>query len=369
MKSTSLQIQSITKTYGGPAALDDVSLDVRPGEFLSLLGSSGCGKTTLLRILAGFVKQTSGSVAFDGQVIDGVAPQHRNTGMVFQNYAIFPHLNVRDNIAYGLRTRGLAAADVKQRVDEMLALIRLEHLGQRLPRELSGGQQQRVVLARALAIKPSVLLMDEPLSNLDTEMRIHLRQEIRSLQKQLGITTVYVTHDQEEALAVSDRIAVMHAGRIEQLGTPREIYCTPRTRFVAGFVGENNFLPVTLRATDAFAGQALDLPGGRIAGAFAGFPQDAAGSPWELAIRPQDVQVQALAENGGARDSAPWRGRVRDSQFLGGQVRHDIDLGGGFAVCAVVHHRHGMVLPQPGAWVGLAVDPGAVQFFAAPVSP
>ena len=242
MASTSVTIEALSKRFGDFAAVDDVTLRIAPGEFFTLLGSSGCGKTTLLRIIAGFLRQSAGRILFDDRPIDDVPAHRRNTGMVFQNYAIFPHLSVAQNIAYGLKARGMARDEIDRRVARMLAMTRLDALAARKPRALSGGQQQRVVLARAVVIEPELLLMDEPLSNLDAEMRVHLRQEIRALQRQIGVTTIYVTHDQEEALTLSDRIAVMRAGRIEQLGSPHEVFNEPATRFVAGFIGESNFL-------------------------------------------------------------------------------------------------------------------------------
>ncbi|MFO7275199.1 MAG: ABC transporter ATP-binding protein [Symbiobacteriaceae bacterium] len=235
-------IEGVVKRFEGHAAVNGVSLTVESGELFTLLGPSGCGKTTLLRVLAGFYRQDEGNVRFGDQLVNDVPPHKRNTGMVFQNYAVFPHMTVFDNVAYGLRARRIGGEELKRRVMEALEMVKMADLKDRMPAQLSGGQQQRVALARALVIQPQLLLMDEPLSNLDAKLRVEMRTEIRRLQRQYGITTIYVTHDQEEALAISDRIAVMNQGRVEQVGTPREIYFHPRTVFVAGFIGTTNLL-------------------------------------------------------------------------------------------------------------------------------
>jgi putative spermidine/putrescine transport system ATP-binding protein len=237
-----LELQHLSKHFGPTVAVRDVTLDVGDGEFVVLLGPSGCGKTTTLRMIAGFVAPTGGRVRLGGAEITGLPPWKRNAGMVFQSYALFPHLSVAENVAFGLEMRKLAAGDIGQRVTEALRMVRLEGLADRLPRQLSGGQQQRVALARALAIRPDVLLLDEPLSNLDAKLRETVRVEIRELQRQLGITTVMVTHDQEEALIMADRLVVMSEGEVRQVGTQRELYERPADRFVAGFVGRSNII-------------------------------------------------------------------------------------------------------------------------------
>src|SRR5712672_285506 len=247
-----LDIQSLAKRYGDFYAVRDVSLAVADGEFLVLLGPSGCGKTTTLRMVAGFIEPTSGTVRLGGADVTLLPPWKRNAGMVFQSYALFPHLSVAQNIAFGLEMRKLARADIARRVEETLALVRLETFAGRLPRQLSGGQQQRVALARALAIRPDVLLLDEPLSNLDAKLREEVRIEIRELQRQLGLTTVMVTHDQEEALTVADRLVVMADGEIRQIGTQRDLYERPTDRFVAGFVGRSTFLDGRVTAPGEF---------------------------------------------------------------------------------------------------------------------
>jgi len=356
MTSTTVRIDAVSKRFGTAVAVNGVSVDIARGEFFTLLGSSGCGKTTLLRMIAGFLKQTAGSIYFGDTCIDDVPPQKRNTGMVFQSYAIFPHLNVVDNIAYGLRARGQSAGEIKAKVDKYLELTRLSHLGHRKPRELSGGQQQRVVLARAMVIEPDVLLMDEPLSNLDTEMRVHLRAEIRTLQRQVGITTIYVTHDQEEALLMSDRIAVMRDGQFEQVAKPHDIYNNPATRFVASFIGENNFLPVSgIRSENGLT--ALDLPGGWLVTT----TPLAAKGPLDAAIRPQDITLSPEHSGEGTMGLV---GTLTDIQFLGGTVRYALDLGGGHVVQVAGSSRTGEALPENGSRHRLTVSPGALRLFA-----
>jgi len=237
-----VELRGVAMSYGATPVLHDLDLEVHKGEFLSLLGPSGCGKTTTLNIIAGFLEPSRGTVTLGGRVVNDVPAYRRNTGMVFQSYALFPHMSVFDNVAFGLRVRRVAAVDIERRVREALALVQLAGFEGRAIRQLSGGQQQRVAIARALAIDPLVLLMDEPLSNLDAQLRRQMRVELRRLQRQVGVTTIFVTHDQEEALTLSDRMVVMNRGRIEQAGTPVELYRKPRTPFVAQFLGHPNFL-------------------------------------------------------------------------------------------------------------------------------
>ena len=239
-----LSIEALTVSYGGPVVLDRVSLDVERGEMVALLGSSGCGKTTLLRSIAGFVIPDSGTIRIEGRDIARLPPEARGTAMMFQSYALWPHMSVADNIGYGLRMRGWKKDAIAGRVDEMLKLLQLEGFGPRPVTQLSGGQRQRVALGRALAVSPHVLLLDEPMSNLDYKVRLELRHELRALQKRIGITAVYVTHDREEALTLSDRIAVIDAGRIVQTGAPEEIFHHPSSAFVAGFMGADNAVDV-----------------------------------------------------------------------------------------------------------------------------
>jgi len=250
MAPAALSVRNLTKrfTTGDAAvtAVDDVSFDVNGGEFFTMVGASGCGKTTTLRMIAGLEEPTSGTITVDGQDFIGVPPRHRNIGMVFQSYALFPHMTIFENVAYGLRLRGTPRAQIEQRVAATLALLQLESHAQRHPAGLSGGQQQRVSIARALVYEPRMLLLDEPLANLDAKLRVLMREELRALQRRLGITTLYVTHDQEEATAVSDRVAVFNHGRLIQLGTPESIYTRPQSLHVADFIGRANFLPARL---------------------------------------------------------------------------------------------------------------------------
>src|SRR6266478_2489543 len=240
-------IQNLTKRFGATTALKEVSLEIRSQELFFLLGPSGCGKTTLLRLIAGFYQPDGGDLLFGDKPMAGVPPHRRNTGMVFQNYALWPHLTVAENVVYGLEVRSLSAAEKKARLAEALSIVQMEKFASHTPNQLSGGQQQRVALARALVIKPDLLLLDEPLSNLDAKLRLEMREEIRRIHAQTRITTIYVTHDQKEALSLADRMAVMREGAIEQLGDPRAIYRSPANRFVADFIGETNWLPAEVQ--------------------------------------------------------------------------------------------------------------------------
>ena len=241
LNQVQVKIENITKKFGAVKAVDDLSIDIQPGELFTLLGPSGCGKTTLLRTIAGFNYQNSGQIFFNGKNIDRLPPHKRDTGMVFQTYAIFPFLTVSENVAYGLKARKIRGKELKEKVSRALELVRMTEYKDRRPDQLSGGQQQRIAVARAIVIEPKVLLMDEPLSNLDAKLRVEMRTDIRHLQKKLGITMIYVTHDQEEALDISDRIAVLEKGKIAQVGTPWEIYQRPISSYVADFIGTSNF--------------------------------------------------------------------------------------------------------------------------------
>ena len=237
-----IHIDNVTKAYGKNIVIQGLSAEIKPGEFFTLLGPSGCGKTTLLRMIIGFNTIEAGEIRLDDKVINSIPTNKRNMGMVFQNYAVFPHMSVRDNVAYGLKTRHIPRAERYKKADEILKLVKIDQYADRMPTQLSGGQQQRVALARAIVIEPEVLLMDEPLSNLDAKLRVEMRNVIKQIQHQVGITTVYVTHDQEEALAISDRIAVMNDGVIQQIGTPKHIYQRPANEFVSTFIGLSNLL-------------------------------------------------------------------------------------------------------------------------------
>jgi iron(III) transport system ATP-binding protein len=249
--SVSINIENVVKKYGNDTIIDGLSAQVKPGEFFTLLGPSGCGKTTLLRMIIGFNTIDGGQIKLDDRVINDIPVNQRKMGMVFQNYAIFPHLSVWENVAFGLTMQKTPKQEMKERVEEILKVVKIDHLADRMPAALSGGQQQRVALARAIVIRPEVLLMDEPLSNLDAKLRVEMRNAIKGIQRQIKTTTVYVTHDQEEALAVSDRIAVMHGGVIQQIDTPKRIYQRPANTFVASFIGLSNLLPAVVERTGA----------------------------------------------------------------------------------------------------------------------
>lgn len=313
---TSIRIVGLQKKFGDLAALSDINLDIKEGEFFTLLGPSGCGKTTLLRTIAGFYRQDGGDIYLGDELVNTVPAYRRNTGMVFQNYAVFPHMTVYENVAYGLKVRKLPKKEIDERVKAALKNVHLTGYEDRTPDKLSGGQQQRVGLARAMAIEPRVLLFDEPLSNLDAKLRVEMRDEIRAVQKKLGITAVYVTHDQEEALVISDRIAVVNLGRIQQVGEPWEIYKNPRNLFVATFVGKINTMEVALKE---------DLGNGlrRAAAGQLSLVVPSAGTDGRteatLAFRPEDIKEVEPDKNGQARGEGgnAFSGVVESVSFLG----------------------------------------------------
>jgi len=306
---TDLELAHISKRFGDLQVMDNLSLEVYAGELCCLLGPSGCGKTTTLKIIAGFLEQEAGTVRLAGRDITRAPPQKRNVGMVFQNYALFPHLDVLENVAYGLRRRRWPQDQILDKVAETLNLVQLDGYGGRRVHELSGGQQQRIALARALIIEPDLLLLDEPLSNLDARLRTHMRGEIRRIQRALGITTVYVTHDQEEAMSIADRIVVMRQGLIEQIGSPREIYEQPATRFVADFIGRVNLLPG--RVSDG----TLQLLGKQFPVAERDLPQ----GEIVCAIRPEQIN---LARMNGTRPTAI----IQDVTYLGATVHYRVEI-------------------------------------------
>jgi ABC-type Fe3+/spermidine/putrescine transport system ATPase subunit len=335
-----IRLRGVLKRFGGVRAVDGASLEIGDGELFTLLGPSGCGKTTLLRLIAGFYAPDRGEIWFGDRRVDGLRPYARNIGMVFQNYALWPHMTVRANIAYGLKLRKLPAATVAERVEAGLRKVNLVGLELRYPGQLSGGQQQRVALARALVLNPDILLLDEPLSNLDAKIRVQVRAEIRKLQKDLGITTVYVTHDQEEALSLSDRVAVMRDGRVLQVASPKELYERPVGRFVADFVGTNNFLPGTCRelaagrvVAETAIGTVRASPGPRVG----------PGDRCVLAVRPENMALGAGAEN-------TFEGRVVLASYLGSTLRYDVEVRDGVVLKVDVgdpwHHE---VLPAGAA--------------------
>jgi putative spermidine/putrescine transport system ATP-binding protein len=314
-------LEGLAKSYGAVRALDGIDLRVDESELLSLLGPSGCGKTTTLNIIAGFVPPDAGRVVIDGTDVTTRPAWQRGLGVVFQSYALFPHLTVAENVAFGLRERGVRRREIEARVAEVLALVRLPAAGRRRPHELSGGMQQRVALARALVIRPRVLLLDEPLAALDRKLREEMRADLRDIQRSVGITTVFVTHDQHEALGLSDRVAVMRAGRIEQLGTPREIYGRPRSRFVADFIGGSSALPA--RVVD---GRTVELPDGarlevRVP------PWAAPGRAIELLVRPEQVELAGGEPNTLAAS-------VSGVMYLGDHTEVRLQIAGGLRLVA-----------------------------------
>jgi spermidine/putrescine ABC transporter ATP-binding subunit len=338
-----IAIREVGKRFGPVFAVDHVSLDVLDGELFTLLGPSGCGKTTLLRLIAGFHRPDAGRIRFGERDVTDLPPHARNIGMVFQNYALWPHMTVFQNVAYGLRLRRVRGAELEARVAEGLRKVNLSGLGARYPGQLSGGQQQRVALARALVLSPDILLLDEPLSNLDAKIRVQVRAEIRTLQQELGITTVYVTHDQEEALSLSDRVAVMRDGRVLQLGPPRELYERPRTRFVADFVGTNNLVSGTVVevAADAIV---VETALGRLrARPPLGEGTAGVGRSCVLAIRPENVTVGTPGAGPISGDGNRCPGRIALAAYLGNTLRYDVEAAGGLTLKADIrdawHHE------------------------------
>jgi len=316
-----IALHEVLKRFGGVVAVDRVTLEVADGELFTLLGPSGCGKTTLLRLIAGFYRPDGGEICFGERRVDALPPYERNIGMVFQNYALWPHMTVRGNVTYGLRLRRLGGDEIRRRLADGLRKVNLAGLEDRYPGQLSGGQQQRVALARALVLNPDILLLDEPLSNLDAKIRVQVRAEIRRLQRDLGITTIYVTHDQEEALSLSDRVAVMRDGRVLQISSPKELYERPLNRFVADFVGTNNFIAGVCRdVRDGHAAveTALGLLRARLAGAVS------AGGRCVLAVRPENVAL-------GGGDNA-FDARVVLASYLGSTLRYDLETADGLTL-------------------------------------
>ena len=345
-----LELDGVRKTFADTVAVEGFDLAAEKGEFVSFLGPSGCGKTTTLRMIAGFELPTAGTIKIDGGDVTHRPPNRRNVGMVFQSYALFPNMTVADNIGFGMKVRGRPKDQIRQRVGELLDLVQLEGRGDRFPWQLSGGQQQRVALARALAIEPQVLLLDEPLSALDAKIRVALRHQIRAIQRQLGITTVYVTHDQEEALSLSDRVVVMSDGRIEQIGTPADIYNFPATHFVASFVGTLNLLNAGV--VEASAGR-LSVAGQEIRAARA-IDVGHDGSAVTVAIRPEGIE---LGTDGGSNQLT---GTVEDVAFLGSVVRVRTTVGPDeIPVFVDTFNNPNLAVPPAGSPVVLGFPPEA----------
>ena len=347
-----IDIDGVTKRFGNFMALNDVSMAIADNEFFTLLGPSGCGKTTLLRMIAGFEGTTQGRIRLFGQDIASLEPNLRPVNTVFQQYALFPHMSVLDNVAFGLKMKGVDLAARRKRAGEMLEMVHLVAFADRMPSQLSGGQQQRVALARALAPAPKVLLLDEPLSALDLKLRQAMRMELKTLQQDTGITFIFVTHDQEEALTMSDRIAVMSAGQVQQIGTAREIYEAPVNRFVADFIGETNILAVIVDAVSDGTAQ-VSLPGGhRVICAAAGITP----GPHSLSIRPERV---SLVPAGG-----DLMATVERVIYLGTDLQVITQLDGGGALHIRMQNAARVAVPQPGARVGLQLEEGAARLLA-----
>ncbi|MED5020091.1 ABC transporter ATP-binding protein [Paenibacillus chibensis] len=354
--SVTISIQDLVKKYGETVVIPELSVEIQKGEFFTLLGPSGCGKTTLLRMIAGFNSIEGGSISFNDKVINNVEPGKRNIGMVFQSYAIFPHLTVKGNIAFGLQNRKMSKPEIAEKVKDILKVVQIEQFQDRMPKNLSGGQQQRVALARAIVIRPDVLLMDEPLSNLDAKLRIDMRNAIKEIQREVGITTVYVTHDQEEAMAVSDRIAVMKSGIIQHLGTPQEIYQRPANVFVATFIGRTNIVDATLKHEQGQYTLQLEqgyqeiIPNVRV-------PKAEAKSSLavKVSIRPEEFIM--------SEDQTGIQATIVHSVFLGQHTQYFVDLASGQR--AEITQESQTQLLSPGQTIYLKVKPDKINVYDA----
>jgi iron(III) transport system ATP-binding protein len=340
--SVRIRFEKILKKYGSNVVIPDLDLEIKEGEFFTLLGPSGCGKTTLLRMVAGFNSIEGGKILFNDDVINNLLPGQRNIGMVFQNYAIFPHMNVKKNVAFGLTNRQVPKSEIEKRVEHILGTVQIEEYKDRMPENLSGGQQQRVALARAIVIEPAVLLMDEPLSNLDAKLRIDMRNAIKSIQREFGITTIYVTHDQEEAMAVSDRIAIMNKGVIEQIGSPQVVYQRPANVFVATFIGRTNILDAKL------SGNSLDF------GSYKTEVSTSGDCQVKVSVRPEEFIVD--------RESG-LKGIIEHSVFLGLNTHYFINLENGKSVEVI--EKSTQEIHKPKTQIFLKVDSQRINIFDA----
>jgi putative spermidine/putrescine transport system ATP-binding protein len=351
---TELELRDVGRRFGGRDALVDLNLTIRAGEFIALLGPSGCGKSTALNCLAGLLPLTHGEILIDGKRVDTIPSEKRDFGMVFQNYALFPHLSVEKNIAFGLQMRNLSKAEITRRVAEGLALVKLEEHAKKLPGQLSGGQQQRVAIARAVVLEPRLVLMDEPLSNLDAKLRLEMRTEIRRLHQSLGLTTVYVTHDQEEALSLADRLVVLREGRVQQVGTPEELHNNPNNWHVADFMGYRNLIDLTVESisgsTARVAGHGLELTAKLVQPA-------TVGDTVRVAIRPSDLLVLRAGESAGNRNTIEAQVTVVEYQGREFAVGATTTSGQNLFV-------HAESAPVAGSMVTLAVDPARVLVYA-----
>lgn len=352
---TKVRIENVSKYFGEVKGVDNADLTIEDGEFFTLLGPSGCGKTTLLRTLAGFYQQEEGNLYFGDQCINDLPTYKRNIGMVFQSYSIFPHLTVFENVAYGLKARKVNKIQIKERVLEALRMVELEDYQDRQPALLSGGQQQRIALARAVVIHPGILLMDEPLSNLDAKLRLKMRADIRDLQKKLNITTIYVTHDQEEALAVSDRIAVLKKGEIQQIGKPHEIYLSPVNQFVANFIGSTNFLTARI-SEDVNKGSIVTVANKE-------YPivlKKPYSGPAIYSVRPEQIKIKRTSSDG------PFvKGVIVEATFLGEKVEYKVQLRHTTEIIQVNEHAvHYDLLMNKGEHVELYLNPEEAVLFS-----
>lgn len=357
---SAITIKGLTKSYTGKArmaAVSNLSLDIADGAFVTLLGPSGCGKTTTLRLIAGFIKPDGGTIHAGDRLVSSadelVSPENRGMGMVFQNYAVWPHKTVHENVAFGLSIRGVSRQQLTDRVAKALGLVNLTGLEHRYPSELSGGQQQRVALARSLVVEPGILLLDEPLSNLDAKLRERMRSELKELQRRTGITFVYVTHDQAEALALSDKIAVMHGGQVQQYGTPEEVYARPANRIVADFMGLVNLVPAKVGTVSDIHGRLVLAPGMEVSAIVP--PGVASGSQVEIAIRPESVTLARPTAHGPTA-------KVTERTFLGNLTEYVVTVSDGPALRAQCHPRQRFEVGEP---VSIAIDAEQCTVFAA----
>ncbi|MCX7027730.1 MAG: ABC transporter ATP-binding protein [Spirochaetes bacterium] len=363
-KSSNVSLVNLTKKFksldgsGEVVAVNSINLEIKTGELVTILGPSGCGKTTTLRMVAGFEFPTAGPIMIGGRDVAPVPPNKRGISMVFQSYALFPHLNIYENIAYGLRVQKLPASEISARMKAILELMQLTSMAKRFPSQVSGGQQQRIALARAIIIEPSVLLFDEPLSNLDAKLREYMRDEVRKLQKRLGITSLYVTHDQEEAMAISDRIVIMQDGSIRQVGTPRQIYEHPGSKFVANFMGKANFLPVTVLGREGeIAVVGIEGKTLRIQRPGQSAPQGGAGT---LVVRPEAIRLSRLPEGEKNAAGSTLVGTIDHMTYFGNIARYEISAAG-ISIMAERYNPQAFELFEEGDSVGIDFEMDSVR--------
>ncbi|MGD8210717.1 MAG: ABC transporter ATP-binding protein [Desulfobacterales bacterium] len=354
-----ISIRNVIKRFGDLVAANNINLEIEKGEFFTLLGPSGCGKTTLLRCIAGFLDPEEGQIHFGERRVDGIPTHKRGVGMVFQNYAVFPHLSVQDNVKYGLKARKVPVGKQEERARQAISLVQLEGLENRLPNQLSGGQLQRVAIARALVIEPEVLLMDEPLSNLDAKLRVEMRGEIRMLQQTMGITTLYVTHDQEEALSISDRIAVMEHGLVRQVGKPWEIYVRPQDTFVAEFIGTTNMIDCKVMADDSGM---LVARSGQVSFGLTQSDGLAQGAKLQLAIRPEAITIRGIDE---PISDGHWsmEGKIVRFEYLGSMIKYEVGLSGDVALLVISYDAEPEKIKNVGQRVKLSYPMERAKIF------